>query len=222
MQHPIHDVSHLLVQTEQQDLSLLQQQYNSENVRPEQSTFRDESMTAHTAALSRKPLPKPRIKPDFVFAAHLTLPALWRRATAAFIDLSLLIGIAFLSTRFFGPAITKSPPADLHPLDLLVFALEHYSQHVSFGLIAFSVLYVLYSILGLLLWRGSLGKSLLGLEVVDRSGKKLGLLGVVVRSIAFLPSFFLGLVGVFWILMDGEYRSLYDRAAGSVVVSKQK
>ncbi len=75
--------------------------------------------------------------------------------------------------------------------------------------------------LGLLLWRGSLGKSLLGLEVLDRSGKKLGLLGAMVRSIAFLPSFFLGLFGVLWILMDGEYRSLYDRVAGSVVVSKQ-
>gem|GEM_PF-3214355 len=215
------DPSPLLPSTAQPDMSLLQQQSPIDNIRPEQSTLRDEPMTAHAPALSRKPLPKPRIKPNFVFAAQLNLPSLWRRAIAAFIDLSLLSGLSFLFTRLFGPALTKSPPPDLHPLDLLVFVLEHYGQHVSFGLIAFSLLYILYSMLGLLLWRGSLGKSLLGLEVLDRSGKKLGLLGAMVRSIAFLPSFFLGLFGVLWILMDGEYRSLYDRVAGSVVVSKQ-
>ncbi|MCB9639839.1 MAG: RDD family protein [Myxococcales bacterium] len=209
----------ILTKTEKQDVSIFQQDMAVGSARPEQETFRDEPMTAH--AIARKPLPKPRLKPGFVFAEQLTLPGLWRRGLAAFLDLSLLLGVSFLCVRLLGPALTKSPPADLHPLDLLVFALEHYSQHVSFGIAAFSLLYILYSMVGLLLWRGSLGKSLLGLEVVDRSGKKLGFFGALVRSVAFIPSFFLGLVGVFWILMDSEYRGLYDRVAGSVVVRRQ-
>ena len=217
----------LYAATEKQDVSFFRKEaptFKDDELRP--LTNADLSSTnAPSESTSSTPrtgtLPKPRLKQDFVFAQQVILPPLWRRLLSGLLDLSLLLGFAFLLTRLFGPPISKTPPAGLHPLDMLVFALEHYNPHLFFAATAFAASSVLYHLFGLLFFRKTLGKWLLRLEVVDRSGNPLSLLGALVRAMAFLPSFFLGLVGIFWILIDSEFRGLHDRISGSIVVQSR-
>ncbi|MEM1008631.1 MAG: RDD family protein [Myxococcota bacterium] len=172
----------------------------------------------NTAPAFSKKLPKPQLPMNFCFVPQRRLPALWKRFFAGIIDLALLGALAFLITRLFGPGFKALP--HLHPVEIALFTLEHYIKPLQFTLSAFCILYLLYNVFSLSLFTQTLGKAIMHLQVIDRRGNKLTWLGAIIRALFFLPSLFLGLFGVSWILMDREYRGLHERISGSITVEK--
>ena len=72
-------------------------------------------------------------------------------------------------------------------------------------------------------WRGqTVGKMVLGIQVVDRQGNVPGIGAVLLREIVgkLLSAIFLGL-GYLWVAWDKEKRGWHDHIAGTYVVRKQ-
>jgi len=102
-------------------------------------------------------------------------------------------------------------------------AVTAFAQHVTGAIVVVTVAYALLSAawnLGgeLSAWQGSPGKHLLGLRVVDASGKRAGFAQLLVRQLA---------AGLSWLTLNlghllawwPPFRSLHDRIAGTDVVA---
>ncbi len=86
------------------------------------------------------------------------------------------------------------------------------------AIVCVAALFIVYQALFTCDGRLTLGKSLLGLRVVDADGEPLDFGRSVMRALAYVPSSFLT-IGFFWALIDPKGRAWHDFAAGSEVLS---
>jgi len=85
------------------------------------------------------------------------------------------------------------------------------------------LIYPLIQIVSISKLRGTLGKLLCGLEIVNKNGKKLSFKYAFFRNyIGYTVSGLLFNLGFIWILVDKERRGWHDQIAGSWVVVKRK
>lgn len=122
------------------------------------------------------------------------------RALAFSIDYALFLGGYWLSLLAFFPG---TPPS------------VNLRQPLWFTL--WGALFLVYQAYCSSEGRRSLGKSLLGLRVVDINGEPLSLTQGIIRSLAYLPSS-VACLGFLWSLFGANGQCWHDLAVGSVVV----
>lgn len=109
------------------------------------------------------------------------------------------------------------------PLLLWIYGTDYLTnnQFVK-GPADFVISYVVPALLVILLWvkcRGTPGKLLLGLRVIDaRSGGNLDLLQSVIRYFSYLISMIPLCLGFIWIAFDPKKQGFHDKIAKSLVV----
>lgn len=125
------------------------------------------------------------------------------RVTAFSIDIILFILLFLLALK----ALFPGEPISTHSKGLVMAR-------------AFIALFILYHSYWNAEGRLSLGKRLMGIQVVDEEGNPLGLWKSALRSAAYLLSGTLGL-GFIWGLFSRDRQTWHDVIVGSVVVSKR-
>jgi len=143
----------------------------------------------------------------------------WIRAAARLIDLIVQFVVAFVS----GALLTV---AFLVGAALLRISAAHavgYLKTVSAaGLIASLIGAVVYEALFEGLHGSTLGKLVLGLVVLDQSGRPAGFRAAVTRSLAyFVDALFIGLVGYASMRGSAQKQRFGDRGARTVVVRRR-
>lgn len=111
------------------------------------------------------------------------------------------------------------------PILLALYGRDYFSStELIKGVGDFLVSYVLPALLVMVfwtLWRGTPGKLLLGLRVVDaRTGEKLDLLQAVIRYLGYFLSALPLCLGFLWIAFDSRKQGFHDKLARTVVVKK--
>ena len=70
-------------------------------------------------------------------------------------------------------------------------------------------------------WQATPGKMAISAKIVDaRTGKKPSITQYIIRYIAYIPSFFLFGLGVFWVAFDRKKQGWHDKLASTVVIRK--
>ena len=147
----------------------------------------------------------------------LASPAsLWRRLLASIVDLAVISlavgGLLSVAVSIAG----KPPPASLAGLDALVYGLRPIAVP---ALVLSALLTMLYTTLGAFLLEGrTLGRLLLGIRLVDSTGKAPGPVRSLLRALFAIVSFALFLAG-FWLgLFDGKGQTLHDKLTRTFVI----
>ncbi len=68
-------------------------------------------------------------------------------------------------------------------------------------------------------FRGTLGKRLLGIQVVGTDGKPLSMNGAIVRNVSKVLSFLPLFLGCLWALFDRKKQAWHDKIAGARLIS---
>lgn len=145
--------------------------------------------------------------PDQTPPAAIASPAgFWIRLLATIIDSILLIILTF-------------------PILLLVYGSDYFqSAELIKGPADFLVTYVLPAVLVIVFWilcRGTPGKLILGLRVVDaHTGEKLDLLQSVIRYLGYFLSTLPLCLGFLWIAFDSRKQGFHDKLARTLVVHR--
>lgn len=71
-------------------------------------------------------------------------------------------------------------------------------------------------------WHGTLGKRIMGIEVVDEDGNPLDLGKSVVRNLSKWISYLVCLLGFFWVFFDRQNRGWHDIIAKTFVVERPR
>ena len=144
-------------------------------------------------------MPKTASTPDFQPAGLLV------RLTAMVYDLMLLLAILFIVTALAlvatGGALHTHNPFFRSALFLVMFLF--YAWFWTHG----------GQTLGMKAWR---------LRVQDKDGGPIGLWQALLRFMLAIPSLLLGGLGFFWMLVDRDRMTLYDRYSESVMVRLPK
>ncbi len=109
------------------------------------------------------------------------------------------------------------------PLVLAVYGREYlHATTMVKGPADFLISYVLPAIATILLWvtlRGTPGKLLLGLRVIDaRTGGNLDFLQATIRYLGYFVSIFALMLGFVWVAIDPRKQGFHDKIAGTLVV----
>ncbi len=149
---------------------------------------------------------------------HARPASLWRRALAFTVDSALILGIlaAYLAVA---AAIVGPTPTHLTGLDAWM-ARAHAMEHVLIpGLVLALVLALVYSAVAGFLWDGrTLGRRLLGIQLVDRSGLAPAPARAILRALLSALSFALFLGGFWLALFDRRGQTLHDKLTSTFVV----
>ncbi|MBS1150802.1 MAG: Chlorosome protein, partial [Myxococcaceae bacterium] len=151
---------------------------------------------------------------DQVLAAPASL---WRRALASIFDLAAIggavAGLLLLAVTLTGG---KPVPNHLHGLEAFFFRL----QPIAIPALGLTVLLaVLYTTLGAFLLKGrTLGRLLLGIRLVDSSGKSPGPIRSLFRAVFAIFSFALFLAGFWLAVFDRRGQTLHDKLTRTFVV----
>lgn len=140
----------------------------------------------------------------------------FRRITAVLIDGLVLAAIAGVPVVFgvFGDTLASASYIDPDQVSTLLVtgALKRPA-------LVFAVAVLVSSALGHALAGRSLGKLVMGLEVVTRrTGRRPGPVRSIVRALLSLVSLALMAVGYLWLIVDRRSRALHDWLSGTVVV----
>lgn len=147
--------------------------------------------------------------------ATAIFPPLSRRMTAYFIDLAIVAVVAIATLTLLLYATSGSAFAS---------ALASLGQGAGGMLIFMTLTNIVYHVFMEchVRYRGTVGKILMGLEVVDREGLSLTVGRALLRAFArLLPIVSCGLLYLV-ALRGGQFRSLHDRLAGTVVVIRAR
>ena len=146
------------------------------------------------------------------------------------------------------PLLPPELPTQIRPAGFWIRLAAHVIDGIVFTLIALPILYGIYGdeyfdssklikgpadfviscllplLLGIFLWviyRGTPGKLILGLRVVDmRTGDKMDLLQAVGRMLGYFASAIPFGLGFLWVAFDSRKQGFHDKLAGSIVIHK--
>lgn len=185
--------------------------YSSPKATPDPDSLPDtlESVNPNLATASDEP-----VASDQVLASPA---ALWRRALSQLLDLAVLGavvgGLLFVLAGAMGG---KAAPAGLEGFDAFLFRL----RPIAIPSVAIAVLCALaYTTLGAFLLNGrTLGRLLLGIRLVDSSGRPPGLGRSVLRAGFALASFVFFLAGFWLSLFDRRGQTLHDKLTRTFVI----
>ncbi|MHB8420094.1 MAG: RDD family protein [Myxococcales bacterium] len=166
-------------------------------------------------AISPPPDPAPGAEPE---PARARVAPLWRRLLAWGVDLATLALVAALFLWVATRMVHHGPPSRQGGLDWLAETLLSYRKLWLPGALLVSVLSVLYLTLFTALGGQTPGKRLLGLEVIDRSGRCPSPVRSAFRAVCAVAGGALGLFGFFLVLVDRRGQALHDKLAGTFVV----
>jgi uncharacterized RDD family membrane protein YckC len=153
-----------------------------------------------------------------VVELHAAPASLWRRALAFLIDAALIGGIlaAYLAiaSAVVGPARTH-----LTGLDYWMARARELEAALIPGVLLAIVLALTYSAVAGFLWNGrTLGRRLLGIQLVDKSGLAPAPARAIVRAILAAFSFAIFLAGFWLALFDRRGQTLHDKLTSTFVV----
>jgi len=130
------------------------------------------------------------------------------RLEAFIIDLMLILIASLAGIAMFGLIIRFF----LRPVFDLNLHLARYSPLVVSVMLVFYYLFF-WALLGF-----TPGKLLLGLKIVRRDGRKMGLGRAIIRFIGYWISAIPLFLGFIWILFDGRREGWHDKLAGTHVI----
>ena len=177
---------------------------------------------ARPATSDRRPLPRPKVEVGTILSRKVHAAGLFRRAGGGLLDLLVLAGMAAVLASRLAAATATATSAELGVLDRWAAFLASQSPRLAPGLLAFCIFAVVYFTVAHRLFGRTLGKALLGIEVVDRTGARLGWFGSLARSLAYLLALLPATAGITWIVFDRENRGMHDRLAGALVIRRQR
>lgn len=141
----------------------------------------------------------------------------WRRSCSWLLDLAVIAGLAgallFLAVNVIGG---KPVPPSLHGVPAFIFRLKPIALPGAAIAIGFAILYT--TLFAFLLEGRTLGRLLLGIRLVDSSGKAPGLGRAFFRAIFALVSFALFLSGFWLALFDRRGQTLHDKLTRTFVI----
>jgi uncharacterized RDD family membrane protein YckC len=144
----------------------------------------------------------------------------WRRAAAGVVDGAILL-MVFAVLDIIVSLILKQPLPRLSQLgpDYLLDVALSGDALALVGLSVLAILGFLYFFIFHAVRGQTPGKRLLRMRVVDGYGERPSLGRAFLRTLAYLPSAFLLLLGFVWIGFDREKRGLHDRLADTYVIA---
>jgi uncharacterized RDD family membrane protein YckC len=159
---------------------------------------------------------------DELPSAPSPLPLVWARLGAGAIDLA---AVSALTAFAMGAGVVAFGPARLRPffdrgLDYVLDGLFVGQRLGLFVLALAALIGVVYTALGHFLLGTTAGKSLLGLEVVDRRGRSPSPGEALARSVAWGIGLVPAGAGYAFALFDRDHQPLHDRIVGTRVVRK--
>lgn len=154
---------------------------------------------------------------------HAAPAPLWRRLLAFLIDTALVLGIAFVFL-LIGAAIAgiKAPETPYGGLDKLVIYSRAFEAVLKPTLALALILALVYSTVFAVIWGGrTVGRLLLRIHLVDKSGLPPTPARAAVRSLLALLSFALFLGGFWLALFDRHGQTLHDKITGTFVIRRK-
>jgi uncharacterized RDD family membrane protein YckC len=149
------------------------------------------------------------------FPTEDNLASFWWRLIAYAVDAIIVsVSISIFASEFL-VAMYKQMEADTNSTEALLARLK-------FNLIVFAISAVYHSILEATPMRGSIGKRLFKLAVVDEDGRRLGILKALVRNFTKLASSLVFGIGYLAILWDDHKQAWHDKAAKTYVIIRNR
>lgn len=154
---------------------------------------------------------------------HARPAPLWRRLLAFIIDAAIVIGVAavflFIATSVAGVTVTDTP---YRGFDRLIHFGRAFESVLKPTLALAVVLALLYSTLFAIIWGGrTVGRRVVGIQLVDGSGLPPTPLRAAVRSLLALLSFALFLGGFWLALFDRRGQTLHDKLTFTFVIRRK-
>jgi uncharacterized RDD family membrane protein YckC len=146
----------------------------------------------------------------------------WRRLTAFAIDLTVLAPLLMAFSWVWVTLFDVSLPTATLPLyDYLAQLHLQEDPLVVGGLLCGAGVAFAYFLVAHLLWSTTVGMRMLGLVVVDSTGKSPGVGACAMRILgAGLSAAYFGL-GFLWIAFDGRRQGLHDKIADTLVIQRK-
>lgn len=151
---------------------------------------------------------------------HARPAALWRRSVAFTVDAAVVLSVLALYL-FAAAKITgaQPPQAQLPGVDGFVQRLHAFEGILVPGLILAVIVALAYSIGFTILWQGrTIGRRLVGIRLVDKTGQAPKPPRTVVRALLSLVSAALFLGGFWLVLFDRRRQTLHDKLTATFVV----
>jgi uncharacterized RDD family membrane protein YckC len=163
--------------------------------------------------------PRIQIPNELMPAREVRVAPFWYRTVAATIDAIPLLTLYLLLLIGFGVAETSDlPQSQWNTFDMIVDLIN---QDPAFFMPPFALLvavFLLYFLTQELLFGQSVGKRLLKLTVIDKTGERPHPIMLLIRNLVRpLGVAILGL-GYLWAAFDPERRTLHDRVSGTWVI----
>lgn len=151
---------------------------------------------------------------------HARPAPLWRRVLSFGIDAGAISAVAAVYLLLASSVVgVKVPATGLSGVDALVLAVQALQPVLLPGLALVLVLSLAYGTVAALLWNGrTLGRRLLGLQLVDTRGMAPGPARSLVRALLATLSFGLFLAGFWMALFDRRGQTLHDKLTSTFVV----
>jgi uncharacterized RDD family membrane protein YckC len=176
-----------------------------------------EAVTAFAAAMVERERRLSRITEDRVLRVRVT--GFGRRATAAAIDLALLIAVT-ASVTLLAALLLRIPMPSLRELgpDLLVAGILDRNPMAVGAVGLFLGMTGLYQLYFAGISGQTMGMRLLGIRLISQRGTTPGATRGMVRLLAMAPSLLPAGLGWIWALFDREHRALHDHIAGTYLI----
>lgn len=85
------------------------------------------------------------------------------------------------------------------------------------------LVFVIYYTFSIWIWKTTIGKKILGLKVIDSSGRRPGFRQALLRTLLYFLSFYTAGLGFLWAVFSREHLTWHDKLSDTVVVfSKEK
>jgi uncharacterized RDD family membrane protein YckC len=146
----------------------------------------------------------------------LRLASGMRRSGALAIDAFIILTIVMVPglLGLFGDEFSTANWLDPDDVSLLLM-----NGDLTIPLVAIVLLTVLFSAVSHGVMGRSIGKLIMGLELVrKKTGERVGFVRAIVRAFVALFSLLLGGAGYLWLIVDRRARTLHDHLTGTVVV----
>lgn len=152
--------------------------------------------------LTRYKMPPDAATPDMVYAAP------GRRFAAGFVDLTLTLAVTYVSMKFVAPFLAELATEDHHKTLAYVFG-----TYLTIGFVLVNFFHLPTS--G---WRATIGKRMLGLQMVSADGRTMTMTQAVQRLFGQVVSTLLLFAGHLVMFASPERRAMHDNLAVTRVI----
>jgi resuscitation-promoting factor RpfA len=190
---------------------------------PDMPALAEPVVEPRAPVLAARPEPvrdAPAVRASTVQEIHARPAPLWRRVLSFGVDAAAISAVAAVYLLLASSVVgVKVPATGLSGLDALVLAVQALQPVLLPGLALVLVLSLAYGTVAAFLWNGrTLGRRLLGLQLVDTHGTAPGPLRSLVRALLATLSFGLFLAGFWMALFDRRGQTLHDKLTSTFVV----